>query len=198
MVFKSLRIISASFAVLIGASVVGAQDDVKYRELPNFHKINGTLYRGGQPRDKGFEVLAGLGVKTVINLRDDDERARAEEKEVLATGLRYFNVPLDDLFGRPSEERMEHILSIINEPENQPVFVHCRRGADRTGTVIAVYRISQDGWTGKEAMSEAKRHGMGFWVIGMKDYISDYYRRHATVKNKVSRWRLEQRRLIAV
>lgn len=198
MVYNSLRIISACFVVLLAAGAVSAQDEVKYKELPNFHRINGELYRGGQPKDKGFETLARLGIKTVINLRDDDGRAEAEEKEVLASGLRYYNVPLDDLFGRPSEERMERILSIINRPENQPVFVHCRRGADRTGTVIAVYRISRYGWTSKEAMSEARRHGMGFWVIGMRDYISDYYRRHAAGKARVSRQRPEQIRPVAV
>lgn len=198
MVCQSLRIISTCLVFLLGATAASAQGKVKYRELPNFHQINAKLYRGGQPKEKGFELLAGLGIKTVINLRDDDERARAEEKEVLAAGMRYFNVPLDDLFGRPSEEKMELILSIINAEENQPVFIHCRRGADRTGTVIAVYRISHYGWTSQEAMSEAKRHGMGFWVIGMKDYIGDFYKRHAAGVPKISRRRPEQRGLWAV
>jgi uncharacterized protein (TIGR01244 family) len=198
MVLKSLRIISTCLAILLAACAARAQDEIKYKELPNFHRINAGLYRGGQPKDNGFERLASLGIKTVINLRDDDDREDAEAKEVIAAGLRYFNVPLNDLFGRPSEEKMEHILAIINAPENQPVFIHCRRGSDRTGTVVAVYRISQDGWTAKQAMSEAKSRGMGFWVIGMKDYISDYYRRHAIGKPKIS-WRsVEQRRLFAV
>jgi protein tyrosine/serine phosphatase len=74
------------------------------------------------------------------------------------------------------------LLSLINAPENQPIFVHCRRGSDRTGTVIAIYRIDHDGWSSEQAKTEAKRYGMGFWVVGMKDYISDYYRRHAVSK----------------
>jgi len=178
MVYKSLRIVSAWLAMLIWVSAACAQGEVKYKELPNFHRINPGLYRGGQPRETGFERLSSMGIRTVINLRDDDKREDAEEREVLALGMRYFDVPLDELFGRPSDEQMSELLSIINAPENQPVFVHCRRGADRTGTVIAVYRIKHDNWTGDQARAEAKRYGMGFWVIGMKDYINDYYRRH--------------------
>ncbi|HYO90785.1 MAG TPA: dual specificity protein phosphatase family protein, partial [Pyrinomonadaceae bacterium] len=170
MLFRSLRVVPAWLAILVCISAVCAQGQVKYKELPNFHRIKAGLYRGGQPKDNGFERLAAMGIKTVINLRDDDSRDEAEEKEAIAAGLRYFNVPLNDLFGRPSEENMERILSIINAPENQPVFVHCRRGADRTGTVIAVYRIEHEGWTSEQAKSEAKRYGMGFWVIGMTDY----------------------------
>src|SRR4051812_37217654 len=64
-----------------------------YAELPSFHAVNARLFRGGQPREGGLRRLAALGVKTVINLRDDDERARDEEREARSLGLRYFNVP---------------------------------------------------------------------------------------------------------
>jgi protein tyrosine/serine phosphatase len=186
MVFKSLRVVSAWFAILVCVSVSMAQDRVKYKELPNFHCINAGICRGGQPKENGLERLVSMGIKTVINLRDDDKREEAEEREVQALGMRYFNVPLNDLFGRPSDEQMNHLLAIVNAPENQPVFIHCRRGSDRTGTLIAVYRIKHDGWTGEQAKSEAKRYGMGFWVIGMKDYINDYYRRHLMNKAEAS------------
>jgi protein tyrosine/serine phosphatase len=152
-----------------------------YTELPNFHAVNARLYRGGQPRADGLRRLAALGVKTVINLRDDDERARAEEKEAKAAGLRYFNVPLGRL-GRPKDTEVEHVLALIDAPENGVVFVHCAKGQDRTGTVVAVYRITHDGWTSEQAKREANHYGMKFWQNGMKDYISDYYRDHSTGK----------------
>jgi protein tyrosine/serine phosphatase len=78
----------------------------------------------------------------------------------------------------PSDAEVEQILSLVNAPDNQPVFVHCKRGADRTGTIIALYRIRHDGWTSEQAKAEAKHYGMGFWQLGMKDYISDYYKKH--------------------
>lgn len=152
--------------------------DVGYQELQNFHRVNARLYRGGQPREGGLKRLASLGVKTVINLRDDDARARAEGEEAKAAGLRYFNVPLGRL-GRPEDAEVERVLALIDAPENGVVFVHCAKGQDRTGTVIAVYRITHDGWTSEQAKREANRYGMKFWQRGMKDYISDYYRDHA-------------------
>src|ERR687883_305970 len=72
------------------------QAEQKVEELPNFHRVNERIYRGAQPAKGGMQKLAALGVKTVINLRDDDERAVAEAKEAEAAGLRYVNVPLDD------------------------------------------------------------------------------------------------------
>jgi uncharacterized protein (TIGR01244 family) len=193
---ERLRIISAVLTLFVGAAAAGAQDEAKYKELPNFHRVNSNLYRGAQPSEDGFKQLAALGIKTVVNLRDDDERARAEETEARAAGLRYFNIPLDG-FGRPSDEKVERVLAVINAPENQPVFVHCKRGADRTGTVIACYRISHDGWTSEQAKAEAKRYGLSIWEVGMKDYIRDYYERRAG-KAKVSKWIVEQRRLVVV
>jgi tyrosine-protein phosphatase SIW14 len=191
MMLKSLRIISTALALLVMASAAGAQDEAKYKELPNFHKVNANLYRGGQPLEDGFRRLARLGIKTVVNLRDDDERARAEEREAVAAGLRYFNIPFDGL-GKPSDEKIARVLSIIDAPENQPVFVHCKRGADRTGTVIACYRISRDNWTSEQAKEEAKRYGMSIFEVGMKNYIRDYYERRQGGKAKISRWVLEQ------
>ena len=153
-----------------------AQADSQYEELPNFHRVNENLYRGAQPKPGGFEKLVELGIKTVVNLRDDDSRARAEEIKARAAGLRYFNLPMDD-FGRPAEEKVRRVLAVINAPENQPVFVHCKRGADRTGTIVAAYRIEHDGWTSERAISEANHYGMALWQVGMKHYIEDHYRR---------------------
>jgi protein tyrosine/serine phosphatase len=153
----------------------GSDGGPRYDELPNFHRVSERLYRGAQPRKGGFSKLASLGVNTVINLRGDDERAVAEEREARGAGLRYYNVPFKRL-GRPTDAQIGRVLSLIEAPENGVVFVHCERGADRTGIVAAVYRISHDGWTSREAKREAKRYGMKFWQRGMKDYISDYYR----------------------
>ena len=185
MALKNSRFVSVIFALLIMTSASRAQNEPKYKDLPNFHRINATLYRGAQPKDMGFVQLASLGIKTVVNLLDEDELVRIEESKARAAGLRYYNVPFGG-FGRPSDEKIERVLAIINAPENQPVFIHCKRGADRTGTVIACYRISHDGWTSRQAKEEANRYGMGFWEIQMKDYINDYYERLSASRAKVS------------
>jgi protein tyrosine/serine phosphatase len=176
------RVTGALLLLVLLASAGHAQEvpdkGPRYEELPNFQKVNARLYRGGQPRTGGLKRLASLGVKTVINLRDDDARARREGEEAKAAGLHYFNVPFGRL-GRPADAEVEHVLALIDAPENGVVFVHCAKGQDRTGTVVAVYRITHDGWTSEQAKQEANRYGMRFWQRGMKDYISDYYRDHA-------------------
>ena len=171
----------AILALLLFASTTLAQDATQYPELPNFHQVNFQLYRGAQPRDGGLRKLAELGIKTIVNLRGEGEITRADQIEAEALGLRYFNVELPEM-SRPSDEQVERILAIINAPDKQPVFVHCHHGRDRTGVIVAVYRLAHDGWTFKQAKAEAKRYGLSWIQVGMKDYISDYYRDRKAVQ----------------
>lgn len=192
------RFIAVAGALCCLASASVAQSEPRYKELPNFHPVNEHLYRGAQPKRGGIRLLARLGVKTIVNLRPDDVRSQQEEEEARAAGLRYFNVSVEkvtmvdtlksltelrlfdlpfNMLGRPTDAQVERVLSIINAPENQPVFVHCKRGADRTGIIIAIYRIEHNGWTSERAKAEANRYGMGWWERGKKDYIHHYYRR---------------------
>lgn len=158
-----------------------AQSEKKYAGLPNFHLVNSKLYRGAQPHSDGWLKLKELGVKTIINLRASDDKAVKEKIEVEKVGMRYFNIPLERL-GKPSDEQIDEILSIINAKENQPVFIHCHKGQDRTGTVIAIYRITHDQWTVEDALREAEKYGMKFWQLGMKDYIREYTRQKSKIK----------------
>lgn len=141
--------------------------------VANFHVVNRRLYRGGQPSDLGFQELAKLGVKTVLDLREPDARSQAEKKAVEAAGMKYVNVPFYGT-STPSPAQVANALSILNAKENGTVFIHCRRGADRTGTVVAAYRISHDGWTNAKALDEAKGLGMAWIAVGMHHFIRDY------------------------
>ena len=144
--------------------------------LPNFHRINENLYRGGQPTAEGIRQLAELGIKTIINFRDMREKVRREKEIAEAHGLHFINLHLSNWFASNDEE-IHAIIEVIRNPELQPVFIHCKRGADRTGTVVAVYRMKFENWTAAEANHEAKKHGIGWWQVWMKDYIKDYYER---------------------
>ena len=166
----------AILIVAIFCSTIGAaQVEPRYEELPNFHAVNTLIYRGGQPKPGGIKKLVELGIKTVINLRDDDDRAQSEEQEVKEAGLVYYNRPLPR-WDSPGEQQIQELLSLLTAAD-KPVFVHCKRGADRTGVLIAIYRIEHDAWTSERAKAEADRYGMGFWQRRMKDYIHDYYAR---------------------
>ncbi len=172
-----VRLRAISVAVILLAATLGASShEAKEEVLPNFHQVNEQFYRGAQPLKGGIEKLRALKIKTVINLRSEDEQTSAEEAEARAAGLNYFSVPLPGL-KRPKDEQVEKVLAIINDSSNWPVFVHCHHGEDRTGTIIAVYRISHDGWTSEQAKKEAKKYGMSRFQFGMKDYIGDYYKR---------------------
>ena len=178
----AIRILMSVAVLTFLVAPILAQEELRHKDLPNFHKVNDMVYRGAQPKSGGLEVLRRRGIKTVVNLRDDDARDKQEEAGARTIGLQYFNFPFER-WGRPKDKEIERVLSIINDPANQPVFVHCQHGADRTGVVIAAYRITHDGWTSEQATAEAKNHGMKPWQLGMKDYIHDFYKRqtaHAT------------------
>jgi tyrosine-protein phosphatase SIW14 len=164
--------------ILLAVTGAGGSQVSQEKVLPNFHQVNEHLYRGAQPQSEGMRALAAQGIKTIINLRGEDEGTRAEEKQASAAGLRYFNVPMQGL-SRPKDEQVERVLAIINDSQNWPVFIHCNHGKDRTGTIIACYRISHDGWTAEQAKAEARHYGMSWVQFGMKDYIKDYYEKHA-------------------
>lgn len=153
-------------------------------DLPNFQKVDEHLFRGAQPTEAGIGRLKELKVKTVVDLRPDEAQVATERRWVESAGMKFVNIPLNGWF-RPKEADIERVLQVIEEPQNQPVFVHCRRGADRTGTVTAVYRIADYHWTAQLAIQEAKQHKLGWWQFWMKDFIKDYYRhqqgkRHVT------------------
>jgi protein tyrosine phosphatase (PTP) superfamily phosphohydrolase (DUF442 family) len=135
--------------------------------------VSERLYRGGQPRAGGVGRLRELGINTIINLRGVNERTRAEEAEAHALGLNYFNVALPN-WGRPQDARVARIFEIIIAPENGRVFVHCKDGVDRTGMIVAIYRMSKQGWNKKDALAEAERNGMRRTQFWMRDYAEDY------------------------
>jgi protein tyrosine/serine phosphatase len=159
-------------AVSISVAPVFAED--QSRVLPNFQKVNDHVYRGGQPSNEGFRTLAKLGVKTIVDLREIGEHSQAEEARIVkAEGMQYVSVPMKGM-SAPSEEQMSRVLALLNDESGGPVFIHCRRGADRTGTVIAAYRIGHDHWENKNALNEAKGLGMGFWEKAMQHYVLHY------------------------
>jgi tyrosine-protein phosphatase SIW14 len=172
-----LKVMVASFLLLAVAAAGAGSQESQEKVLPNFHQVNEHLYRGAQPQSGGMRLLAAKGIKTIINLRGEDEGTRSEEGDARGAGLRYFNVPMKGL-SRPTDEQVERVLSLINDSQNWPVFVHCNHGKDRTGTIIACYRISHDGWTSEKAKAEAKHYGMSWVQFAMKDYIKDYYDKH--------------------
>jgi uncharacterized protein (TIGR01244 family) len=146
-------------------------------DLPNYHQVDDNVYRGAQPTEEGFKALRKAGIKTVIDLRPDGEDSshsvRKEQAIVEGQGMHYVNVPLSGVFA-PSRETISKLLAMMTDAETGPVFIHCLRGADRTGTVIASYRIQHDHWKNRDALHEADSLGMSWHEVAMKHFVSDF------------------------
>jgi len=151
--------------------------------IKNFGRVNENFYRGAQPDMEGFAELKKLGVKTVIDLREDKKRHAAGW--VRAAGMEYVNIPLRA--SRPATEaETEQFLQLVNDPANWPVYVHCKGGRHRTGALVAVYRITHDGWSADLAFKEMLDYdfdkgglfGGGDGRARQKKFVYDFYERH--------------------
>lgn len=138
--------------------------------LRNFHMVDERVLRGGQPSEKEFEELSKLSVKTVIDLRAGVDRS--EKSIVERLGIRYIHEPMSAI-AEPNSRQIGKILQLL-ETEPGPVYIHCLRGKDRTGTVIACYRIAHDKWGNQKALDEAKSFGMSRLEWRMQQFIRQF------------------------
>lgn len=127
--------------------------------VPNFHRVSDGLYRGAQPTAEGFKQLKKMGIKTVVNLR----LAHSDRDEIGDTALKYEHINM--AAWNPENDDVVRFLKIVTNKENQPVFVHCQHGSDRTGTMCAIYRIAVQGWDRDEALKEMTTGGYGFHEV---------------------------------
>jgi protein tyrosine phosphatase (PTP) superfamily phosphohydrolase (DUF442 family) len=141
--------------------------------IKNFDQVDAHVYRGGQPTDEGLQYLARLGVNTIVDLRETGDRSNAEKRVVTGAGMKYVNVPMTGLTP-PTDAEITGILAILEDNTTGPVFVHCLRGADRTGAVIAAYHISHDDWNNARALKDAKAHSMSFFQFPRQNYIQNF------------------------
>jgi len=127
--------------------------------LPNLHLVAPGVYRGAQPTAGGMRELEKLGIKLVINLRAFHD----DEDEVEGTSLRRAKISFKTWHAE--EEDVVRFLKLVNDPANQPVFFHCQHGADRTGTMSAIYRMAIQGWSSEAAVREMIEGGYNFHPI---------------------------------
>ena len=125
--------------------------------VPNFHKVSEALYRGAQPSAEGMRQLRKRGIKTIVNLRS----FHSDRDEIGDIDVTYEHIYMKPW--HPEDKEVVRFLKIVSDPNRTPVFVHCQRGADRTGTMCAIYRIAVQGWSKTEAIEEMTKGGFGFF-----------------------------------
>ena len=127
-------------------------------QIDNFGQVSPAYYRGAQPEGHDYAALAALGVKMVIDLQLDG--LDAEQQLVESAGMKFHRIPMTTR-KEPTLQDITTFLKLVNDPANQPVYVHCAGGRHRTGVMTAVYRMTRDGWTADQAFKEMKQYRFG-------------------------------------
>ena len=142
--------------------------------IENFGKINDMYFRGAQPKGRDFAALKSLGVKLVIDLAEEGDPNEGPNAE--AAGMQFVRIPLTTSHA-PSQAVIDQFMKLVNDPANQPVYVHCMGGRHRTGAMTAVYRMTHDGWNADQAFSEMKkfRFGADFLHPELKNFVYAFF-----------------------
>jgi tyrosine-protein phosphatase SIW14 len=168
---KSLGFFVVAAALFLGAPSARSQTAQNPEGVPNFARVTDMLYRGAQPSSAGFNALQHMGVGIVVNFRNEAKETSVEEREVESLGMKYVGIPWS---GRdnPSDALIVQFLDLVRTNPQTKIFVHCQRGADRTGTMVAAYRIAVQHQSVKDAVSEMHSfHYDHFFLPQLERYV---------------------------
>ena len=132
---------------------------IRMEGVPNLHKISDSLYRSAQPSAAGMKNLKTMGIGTIVNLRS----FHSDRAEIGDTGLAYEHIYMKTWHAE--EEDAIKFLQIVTNLKRGPALMHCQHGADRTGTMCALYRVVVQGWSKEEALKETVHGGFEFHGI---------------------------------
>jgi tyrosine-protein phosphatase SIW14 len=142
--------------------------------VPNAGRISDVLLRGAQPTEQGFAELKKSGVATIVNLRQQGQEVEWERKVAESLGLHFLNIPVSG-WSAPSDAQVAQFLKLFHDAAGQRVFVHCYYGDDRTGVMVATYRIAQQNWTADQAIQEMYSSGFHYYLYpNMESYVRKF------------------------
>ena len=166
---KNTRVSTLSVACLLSSLALAGEPStnrpaswaqpIALAGVPNLHQVSTDLYRSAQPSAEGMQNLKRKGIKTIVNLRS----FHSDRDEIGNLGLGYEHITMKAW--HPERKEVVRFLQIVTNPERTPVLVHCQHGADRTGTLSALYRVAVQGWAKDEAIQEMSEGGFGFHKI---------------------------------
>jgi protein tyrosine/serine phosphatase len=168
---KALGFWVLAASLIFAAPAAKSQTTQNPEGVKNFAPVTEMLYRGAQPSSTGFSALHQMGVGIVVNFRNEAQETSAEQREVESLGMKYVGIPWS---GRdnPSDAQIVQFLDLVRNNPNTKIFVHCQRGADRTGTMVAAYRIAVQHQAVKDAVSEMHSfHYDHFFLPQLERYV---------------------------
>jgi protein tyrosine/serine phosphatase len=172
---KKRHALLAWVTILLLAAVCSAQENSTTNvKIKNFGQMDDRFFRGAQPKEQDFKDLAQLGIRTIIDLRDDPEPYEKTAAESL--GMTYVHIPMIAK-KYPTPEALNLFLKTVNDPNTGKFFVHCAGGRHRTGVMGAVYRFKFYNWDFEQVYKEMKQYDFYTrWGHGaFKDFVEDYY-----------------------
>ncbi|MBV8757595.1 MAG: tyrosine-protein phosphatase [Deltaproteobacteria bacterium] len=135
----------------------------------DFYTVSPGIYRGGRLDEGGVLRLQKLGIKTIINLENDDEQIALEAKWAKAAAITQISSPMSGYY-TPDDAQVDRILKLLADPTKRPVYIHCMKGMDRTGVVVALHRVYNEGWTRARAEEERDAIGFNHWLGNLDRY----------------------------
>jgi tyrosine-protein phosphatase SIW14 len=154
-----MTVVASFLAVVLliaGPQASGAQTE-KERGVPNFGRVTDNLYRGGQPTSEGFNALHAMGVGIVVDFREKPADLATEKRQVESLGMKSVDIPWSANH-EPSSDQIVEFLDLVRAHPDTKIYVHCRRGADRTGVMVAAFRIAVEHKSVADAVSEMHRY----------------------------------------
>jgi protein tyrosine phosphatase (PTP) superfamily phosphohydrolase (DUF442 family) len=155
-------------------------EKLKVEGVPRAGRISDVLFRGAQPSAQGLAELKKLGITTIVDLRGNRGPVASERREVESLGMRFIDIPVLG-WSAPTNAQVAQFLKLFKDDPQQKVFVHCYYGEDRSGVMVAAYRIAQQNWTADQAVAEMYSFGFHYHLYpGMKSYVRDFPGKFAT------------------
>jgi protein tyrosine/serine phosphatase len=142
--------------------------------IPRAGKVSDALYRGAQPSPEGLAELKKLGITTVVDLRGNRGPIASERRQVESLGMRFIGIPVAG-WSAPTNAQVAEFLKLFKADPTQKIFVHCYLGEDRSGVMVAAYRIAQQNWTVDQAFAEMLSFGFHNHLYpGMRSYVRNF------------------------
>ncbi len=167
---RSLKIILilAGIGMIVFTGAAAEKSVLPRNDIPglnNFAKVSAEVYRGAQPGSKGFAALKKMGIKTIVNLRD----FHSDKKLIKGMGFYYVSIPISA--NNIGDTQAVAFLKVITAPKYKPYFIHCQHGSDRTGTMVALYRMYVQEWPRQKALGELSLYGFHEYFFNLRRYL---------------------------